>query len=218
MRPARFFVAALLLLVPLPEASAQKLIERCTIKELKFRVERVALSPGGKILAAGGGDSLGGELKLWDTATSQEIASLPGYTGSLYSLAFSPDGKRLASGRHDRVQLWDVNAHKEIASFTGFFQVNVVALNREGTRLATEDLERVKLWEVATRKELASFQPHVPVYGGPVAAFRRDLALLAVRNYQDIDLWDTATGKEKTPLSEHRGEVGCLVWSATTRP
>jgi WD40 repeat protein len=67
---------------------------------------------------------------------------------------------------------------------------------------------------VAGGKELASFRHHVPVYGWLGVAFSSDLATLAAGNYQEIDLWDTATGKEKATLSEHRGEVGCLVWSA----
>jgi WD40 repeat protein len=155
-------------------------------------------------------------LKLWDVAAGKQIASLAGYTNSLYSLAFSADAKRLASAGQGPVQVWDVNAHKEVASFKGLGHGTVVALNRDGTRLAALGYTQVKLWEVASGKELASFQHPLPVYG-PGAAFSRDLATLAVRNYQEIDLWDTAAGKAKATLSEHRGEVGCMLWSADDR-
>src|SRR5262249_6384642 len=83
-----------------------------------------------------------------------------------------------------------------------------------GTKLAAVAWNQVKLWEVASGKELALFQHHVPIAGSVGMAFSRNLATLAARNYQEIDLWNTATGKEKTTLSEHRGEVGCMVWSA----
>src|SRR5262249_24038888 len=63
-------------------------------------------------------------------------------------------------------------------------------------------------------KELASFRHHIPVHGGPGLVFSPDLSTLAARNYQEIDIWDTATGKEFATLSEHRGEVGCLAYSA----
>jgi WD40 repeat protein len=111
------------------------------------------------------------------------------------------------------VQVWDVVAHKEIASFKDR-SASVVALNRDGTRVAAVCGRQAKVWEVAAGKEIGSFQHHVSVSGWFGAAFSRDLATLAVHNYQDIDLWDTATGKEKAHLSEHRGEVGCMLWSA----
>jgi WD40 repeat protein len=200
-------------LVPVPGAPAQELTERGTFKGYTFRIERAALSPDGKILAAGGGDK--GELKLWDVAAGKEIVSLAGYTNSLYALAFSADGKRLASGGQGGVQVWDVHAHKEVASFKDRgLSANLVAFNRDGTRLAAVGGRQVTLREVASGKDLASFQHHVSVFAGPGLAFSSDLATLAARNYQEVDLWDTATGKEKTTLSEHRGEVGCMAWSA----
>jgi WD40 repeat protein len=212
MRPAGLFLAALLLLVP-PGSPAQELTERATFKGHKFRIGRAALSPDGKILASGGGDTRGGELKLWDVATGKEIVSLTGYTNSLYGLAFSADSKRLASGGQGPVQVWDIYAQQEVASFRDLgHAASVVALNRDGTKLAAVGWHQVKLWEVASGKELASFQHHVPISGWLGAAFSGDLATLATRNYQEIDLWDTATGKEKATLSEHRGEVESMIW------
>jgi WD40 repeat protein len=214
VRHDRLFLAALLLLLPVSWAPAQELTERGTVKGFRFRLERAALGPDGKVLAAGGGDTRGGDLKLIDAVTGKEIAALPGYTNSLYVLAFSADGKRLASGGFGAVQVWDVSAHKQVAALKGLYQASLVALNRDGTRLAALGGRDVKFWEVDSGKELASFRHHVAIYGWLGAAFSRDLATLAVRNYQEIDLWDTATGKGKATLSEHRGEVGCLVWSA----
>src|SRR5690349_5661309 len=108
MQSRHLFVAVLLFSMSAPGASAQELTERATFRGHRFRVDRAELSPDGKILAAGGGDTRGGELKLWDAAAGREIASLPGYTNSLYSLTFSADGKRLASGGHGPVQVWDI--------------------------------------------------------------------------------------------------------------
>jgi WD40 repeat protein len=190
-------------------------MERGTFKGYRFRVDLAAFNPDGKLLAAGGGDTRGGDLKLWDVATSKEIASLPQYTNSLYSLAFSADAKRLASGSQEAVQVWDVNTHKQLISFKVHGPgASDVALNRDGTRVAAVCWKQAHLWDVASGKELASFPHHVPISGMLGAAFSGDLATLAAHNYQEIDLWDTATGKEKSTLSEHRGEVGCMAWSA----
>jgi WD40 repeat protein len=184
-------------------------------KGKKHELYLAEISPDGKILATGGGDRNGGELTLWDLSTGKEIASLPGFTGPAYSLAFSADGKRLASGGGESVQVWDVTAHKELASVKGVGDARPMAMNRDGTRVAAMvEVQQAKLWEVASGKELASFQLHVGFYSPLGAPFSRDLATLAGRNYQEIDLWDIASGKEKATLSEHRGQVLCTVWSA----
>ena len=214
MRPDRRTVAVLLLLVSVTGAPAQKLTECAAFKGHKFRVAEAELSPDGKVLAAGGGDTSGGELNLWSVVSGKRIASLPGYSDSLYSLAFSADGRRLASGGHGPVQVWDLKVHKEIASFKELGSAaSSVALNRDGTRVAAVAGRQVRLWEVDGGKGVASFRHHVGSSNG-WGVFSRDLAVLAARNHQEIDLWDSTTGKEKATLSEHRGEVRCLVWSA----
>jgi WD40 repeat protein len=211
MRPHALLTLAFFLAAG-PGLPAQELKERGAFTGHKFGVQRVALSPDGKVLAAGGGDTRGGELKLWDVEAGKELGPLPGYSDSLYALAFSSDGKLLASGDSSyRVTLWDVNDRKGVATFKVREYAHALSFSPDGKTLVVAGDREVKLWDVAARRELASFKRIVGVWA---TAFSRDLKTLASPNYQEIDLWDVAEGKERLVLSEHRGAVHCLAFSA----
>jgi WD40 repeat protein len=65
----------------------------------------VTFSPDGRRLASAGLDET---VKVWNTATGQEVLSLAGHPGAVASVAFSPDGQRLASASLDgTVKVWD---------------------------------------------------------------------------------------------------------------
>jgi WD40 repeat protein len=205
---------SLVLLGQVTALRAQELIERATCKGHTFTVTQACVSPDGKVIASGGGDSRGGELKLWDARTGKQLAALPGYTNSLYALAFSPDGKRLAAAGIAPVQVWDVSTGKELFSSkaTGDWET-ALAFSPDGARVAAAGWSGATVWEVPSGKVVASFQrPGYSTANHPLA-FSRDLRTLAVSNYQEIELWDVSTGERRAFLSEQRGEVGRAVYT-----
>jgi WD40 repeat protein len=75
-------------------------------------IASLALSADGRLIATGGDL---GTIKLWDTSSLEQEATLLGHEGDVTSLAWSPDGKILASRSNDRtVRLWDVAARQEL--------------------------------------------------------------------------------------------------------
>ena len=78
-------------------------------------------------------------LKLWDTRTGRELVTLSGGGAAICSLAFSPDGRTLASGGVDgEVKLWDVATAQELISLVGHTgAVRCTAFSPDGNTLAT---------------------------------------------------------------------------------
>lgn len=73
-------------------------------------ITSVALSPDGKLVAAGSLDTM---VRVWNVSTGQQVERLKGHKDSVYSVAFSPDGKCLVSGSLDRtLRIWDLTGTK----------------------------------------------------------------------------------------------------------
>lgn len=165
----------------------------------------VAFSPDGKILASGGGPvkdrarlGVTGEIKLWDLATSRNVAIFQGHRGAgcfsnmfavAFSLAFSPDGKTLVSGGSNTVELWDVATGKNLNSMQGLDGGMVwrIAFSSDGKTVA-EVTERTK----------AQKEPKEPV----------ELQLES-----QISLLEMPTGTNITTFKGHTGRTSSVAFS-----
>ena len=87
-------------------------------------------------------------MQLWDPATGEPLRTLTGHTDRVKGVAFSPDGRLLASGGAGEVQLWDPATGEPLRTLTGHTSwVKGVAFSPDGRLLAScsED-KTVRLW------------------------------------------------------------------------
>jgi WD40 repeat protein len=92
-------------------------------------------------------------------ATFLKMYTFKGHSNEVLSVAFSPDGKRLATGgREQTVKLWDAATGQELLTLKGYLEfVSSVAFSPDGKRLVAGSNEpTVRLLDAATEQEVLS--------------------------------------------------------------
>jgi serine/threonine protein kinase/sugar lactone lactonase YvrE len=163
-------------------------------------------------------------IYLWNATRSQAIdyvldRTLTGHTNFVESVAFSPDGRWLASGSWDNtIKLWDVASGQNIRTLTDHtYFVTSVAFSPDGRWLASGSSDQtIKLWDVASGQSLRTLTGHASSV--LEVAFSPDGRWLASGNYdKTVKLWDVATGREVRTLTGHTREVTNVVFSPDGR-
>jgi WD40 repeat protein len=203
---------------------------RLRYHETTSRFDDVRFSPDGRILAAAGqvnarrpngeDDPLPtqnyGLLLLFDLETGEIVWRVAGMeTGIIRSLAFSPDGRTLATAENaGTITLWDVRTRRSRPPLRGHDRlVSHLAFSSDGARLASASWDStVAVWDLASGRLAARLRGHMrPVL---CVAFSPDGRRLATSSEdQTARLWDVETGQEVLTLRGHTDIVSAVAFS-----
>ncbi|HEX4947343.1 MAG TPA: AAA-like domain-containing protein [Blastocatellia bacterium] len=181
------------------------------------QVLTVAYSPDNQFLATGCLDN--SEAILWDARTGRRLKSFQGHHGTVWSIAFSPNGKTLATSGDDGVaKLWDVATGREIASLRGHgYLIATLAFSPDGTTLATGGWDKqVKLWPTTPQQDEEVIKGHNNWIRA--LAFAPDGKTLATASDDHtVKLWDAHRQQELQTLKGHTSKINCLAYAPNGR-
>ncbi|KAK3953026.1 hypothetical protein QBC32DRAFT_128536, partial [Pseudoneurospora amorphoporcata] len=143
------------------------------------------------------------------------LQTLEGHSSSVSSVAFSPDGQRLASGSDDRtIKIWDPASGSCLQTLTGHSSTVVsVAFSPDGQRLASGSGDNtIKIWDPASGSCLQTLTGHSSIVVS--VAFSPDGQRLASGSYDHtIKIWDPASGSCLQTLIGHSSTVFSVAFS-----
>jgi hypothetical protein len=153
---AEQFVARL---VPDPPGAVEATLARGIRLGHKGGWSALAFAPDSSAVA--GGMLEGSEVRLWqlDGGQPKGLVEFAGFTGALWSVAISPDGRLLAASGVDKaVRLWDVRTRRVLATLPHNDHLRAVAFSPDGRTLASGCFDgTVRLWQPETGAERAVF-------------------------------------------------------------
>jgi WD40 repeat protein len=158
-------------------------------------------------------------IVVWEIATGKVVQVLRGHSAAVNCVAYSRDGRLLASGSDDNtIRIWetrDGTCRHVLEGHT--HKITRVAFRGDGAILASGSADRtVRTWDVAAGQPLRVLRGHT--YWVTGIAFNRDGTRLATcSNDRTVKLWEPESGTEVLTLTRHLNEVKAVTFSSDGR-
>jgi WD40 repeat protein len=175
----------------------------------------VRLSADGKRLAAGRGN----QICIYDAGLTNHpiLTRLEGHRDVIQSLAWSPDGKWLASGGFRRVMLWETQTFKPVMELTNLVgRVTALEFTPESDSLiAADEIPTksgwIRVWTVGEAEPKLSWTAHADsILDLEISPDGKTLASAGVDKL--VKFWELPSGKETGRLEGHTGHVWALAF------
>jgi WD40 repeat protein len=148
-----------------------------------------------------------------ETKDPRLLLTIKSGSGSVGSVAFSPDGKRIVGAVNKTIKIWNAEDGKEVASFPAHDDpIQTVAFSSDGKRIVSAAYDRtVKVWNAETLKEA---MPELALSDWPhFAAFRPDgKRVIGGGDDKAVRIWDAVKG-ERLGYLKHPDQVKCAQYS-----
>ena len=200
----------------------------------------VAYSPDGKRIISGSrkkipgkyfwsNDKIVGEIKIWDANTGECLKTLEGHSGYIFSVAYSPDGKRIISGSRKKIpgkyfwsndkivgeiKIWDANTGQCLKTLEGHsYIVNSVAYSPDGTKIISGSCGKtIKIWDANIGQCLKTLEGHS--WSVNSVAYSPDgTKIISGSLDETVKIWDVNTGQCLKTLEGHSEGVNSVAYS-----
>ena len=176
----------------------------------------VAADPAGRRLATVRGET----AVILDVDGRGEPTVLAGHEGPVWTVAWDPAGRALASAGNDRkIRIWDARSGRQVRSIEcPDGAARLLAYSADGHRLASVSAEpAVQLWEPATGRRVGSSRTGNGTQINAIAWSPRDSRLALSLADGTIAIFETDTGRADAAMAGHRGAASSVAWSPDAR-
>ena len=150
-----------------------------------------------------------------DITTGKLLYTYRGYSACVNTVAWSPDGKLIASAGKDRnVHVWEAATGRKLLFFPLHkAEVSTVAWSPDGTRIASAGKDRiVQVWEVKHNGSVLTYKNHVG-WVRSVAWSPDGARIVSGGLGAQVDIWDATTGRKLLFFPLHKADVNTVAWS-----